>query len=314
MKEIHAMVSSSIALHHPRFIFPVACLVAGLFFLCEAQNLRQLDNNTEAKTRVSVQFEHLAINVSDPEIMSQWYTKNLGMKLLRGSFAPNASAFIADSGMKMMMELLHNVVYPIFESGKIHHTSIHFAFSTPDIKETRKQLLAAGAIISDSLRTTSSGDQVLTLRDPWGFAIQFVERTKPLLNGNGLYPEHIGLNVADSRKVAAWYVENLDFIILREGSTPGSAIFISDRGKKMMYEFYQNKNVPIINFDTVSYQSFHIALTVNDIQEAKEALVASGAKVAEDMKKTASGDDVMMLRDPWGLPLQFVHRINPMLK
>ncbi|MGD0589347.1 MAG: VOC family protein [Bacteroidota bacterium] len=154
----------------------------------------------------------------------------------------------------------------------------------------------------------------MTLRDPWGLPIQFVERVKPMLEFTGLYPEHFAMNVVDSRKEAKWYADNLGFIVVREGSAPGYGMFIADAGKNMMFELYQNKNFPVLQFDSIAYQTFHIAFVVHDIQTVKHALVAAGAKVAEDIKKTPGGDDVLMLRDPWGLPIQFVKRINPMMK
>jgi len=70
----------------------------------------------------------------------------------------------------------------------------------------------------------------------------------------------------------------------------------------------------MVNFDSVSYQTFHVAFVVHGIQTVKDALVATGAKIAEDMKKTLNGDDVLMLRTPWGLPIQLVKRVDPMLK
>jgi catechol 2,3-dioxygenase-like lactoylglutathione lyase family enzyme len=281
---------------------------------CQAKEISKADTSKSVKTNISVRFEHIAINVPDPEAMAKWYTNNLGMKIVRGGFAPNASAFIADSGMHMMLELLHNVGYPIFESRKFHHTSMHFAFITSNIAKTQEQLLGRGATISDSLRRTTSGDQVMTLRDPWGFAIQFVERVKPMLGFVGLYPEHFAMNVVDSRKEAKWYADNLGFVVVREGSAPAYGMFIADAGKNMMYELYQNKDIPILQFDSVGYQSLHVAFMVNDIKQVKETLIAAGAKVAEDAKQIPSGDAVMMLRDPWGLPIQLVKRVNPMLK
>jgi glyoxylase I family protein len=281
---------------------------------CQAKEISKADTSKSVKTNISVRFEHIAINVPDPEAMAKWYTNNLGMKIVRGSFAPNASAFLADSGMHIMMEILHNIDYPVFESAKIHYTSIHLAFVTSNIMKTQEWLVGAGATIADSLRKTASGDQVMTLRDPWGLPIQFVQRVKPMLEFTGLYPEHFAINVVDSREISKWFAKNLGMIVLRDGKAPAYGMFIADAGKNMMFELYQNKDFPMVNFDSVSYQTFHVAFVVHDIQTVKDALVAAGAKVAEDMKKTLSGDDVLMLRNPWGLPIQFVKRVNPMLK
>jgi glyoxylase I family protein len=285
-----------------------------LFIIFYLSACGQTSDTIATKPKVVGRFEHVAINVSDPAAMAKWYTDNLGMKIVRGGFAPNASAFLADSGTHMMIEILHSITAPVFESAKIHYTSIHFAFITPDIAQTQAQLIAAGATVSDSLRKTASGDQVLVLRDPWGLAIQFVQRVKPMLEFSGLYSEHLAINVDDSRAKAKWYTENLGMVIVRDGKAPSYGMFVADAAKNMMYELYQNKDIPIVNFDTVNYQTFHIAFMVDDVQATKDVLVAAGAKVAEDVKKTPSGDTVLMLRDPWGLPIQFVKRVNPMLK
>lgn len=265
-------------------------------------------------TSINARFEHIAFNVLDPVAMAKWYTDNLGMKVMRSGPAPAFTTFIADSGKHMMFELTHNTNAPLFEPSKIHFTSIHLAFFTPDIKQMQAQLTAAGARIVDSLRTTSSGDIVITLRDPWGLAIQFVQRMKPMLNFAGLYPEHFAINVADSREKAQWYADHLGMIVMRDGKAPSYGMFIADAGKNMMYELYQNKDVPVVDFSTVSPMSFHIAYIVDNIQAAKDILVAAGAKVAEDVTTLPSGDKVLMLRDPWNQPIQFVNRIQPMIQ
>jgi hypothetical protein len=45
----------------------------------------------------------------------------------------------------------------------------------------RTGLIEAGAMLAEEIRETSTGDQVLVLRDPWGFPIQFIKRTEALL-------------------------------------------------------------------------------------------------------------------------------------
>jgi uncharacterized glyoxalase superfamily protein PhnB len=135
-----------------------------------------------------------------------------------------------------------------------------------------------------------------------------------MLSFTGLYMEHFAINVADSRVKAKWYTENLNMVIMRDGNAPTYGMFIADAGKNMMYELYQQKDYPVVDFSAVSHQSFHIAFMVDDLEATKDLLLAAGAKVVEDIKKTPSGDSVLMLRDPWDQPIQFVKRINPMLK
>jgi glyoxylase I family protein len=280
---------------------------------CHSKNVTKPEDSTSAKTIIPTRFEHIAFNVSDPVITAKWYTENLGMKIMRFDGAPTNTTFIADSGKHMMIEFFHNADYPLFESSKMHTMAIHLAFSTPHIAQTLEQLVAAGATIVDSLRKTASGDQVLTLRDPWGLPVQFVERVKPMLAFPGLYIEHFAMNVTDSRAKAKWYGENLQSVIVRDGKAPTYGMFIADSGKNMMFELYQQE-YPVIDFAAVSHMSIHIAFAVSDVQEVQKALAAAGATIVEKGSKRTSGDFVAMLRDPWGLPIQLVERRNPMLK
>jgi uncharacterized glyoxalase superfamily protein PhnB len=50
---------------------------------------------------------------------------------------------------------------------------------------------------------------------------------------------------------------------------------------------------------------------VRDVEAAAEDLLNAGATVEEAMKEV-SGDQMIMLRDPFGLAIQLVHRRNPM--
>jgi len=59
--------------------------------------------------------------------------------------------------------------------------------------------------------------------------------------------------------------------------------------------------------------SLHIAFMVDDVEEICHKLTAAGATVVDDVSITASGDIIAMLRDPWGIPIQFVKRAKPML-
>ena len=44
------------------------------------------------------------------------------------------------------------------------------------------------------------------------------------------------------------------------------------------------------------------------------ALLKAGAKLTDDVQTTPNGDRLVMLRDPWGIAVQLVHRATPMLK
>jgi len=41
--------------------------------------------------------------------------------------------------------------------------------------------------------------------------------------------------------------------------------------------------------------------------------VGAGAKIVDDYFTNPAGDELLMLRDPWGIGLQLVKRATPML-
>jgi hypothetical protein len=57
----------------------------------------------------------------------------------------------------------------------------------------------------------------------------------------------------------------------------------------------------------------HIAFLVDDVKGIRDALIAAGATPTDEVTITASGDELTILRDPWGVPIQFLKRAEPML-
>ena len=271
-------------------------------------------NSAAVASSLVVRPEHVAFNVNDPQAAVKWYVENLGMKVMRAGGPPTYTTFVADSGHHMMIELFHNADYPVLEFAKINHMSLHLAFMVGDMATIKAKLLAAGATMVEDVTKTPSGDLVLMLRDPWGLPIQFAQRVKPMLEATGVRPEHLALNVEDSRARANWFVTNLGMKVIREGGAPTFGTFVSDSNSQMMLELYQNKEYPVIDFSKISYMSIHFAFMVPDVAAAKDILMAAGSTVAEDITKTPAGDQVLMMRDPSGLPIQFVRRVDPMLK
>jgi glyoxylase I family protein len=267
-------------------------------------------------TRATETFrpEHVAFNLPDPVAAAKWYTEHLGMKVMRQGGAPTFTTFIADSNAHMMIELFHNADYPLFDAANFSHMSIHLAFMVSDIGAIKKKLMDAGAAVVEDITKTPSGDQVLMLRDPWGVPIQFAQRVKPMLSPTGIRLEHLALNVADSRKTAQWYVTNLGMKVVREGGAPTFGMFIGDSSDQMMLELYQNSAYPVVDFGKVSYMAIHFALMVDDVPAMKARLLKAGGAIAEEVSKTPLGDQVYMMREPSGFPLQLVHRLAPMLK
>ena len=258
--------------------------------------------------------EHIALNVADPVSVAKWYVDNLSMKIFRQSGAPSFGTFLGDTGNHIMFELYHNTDYPLFDAANISHMSIHFAFMVNDIGKIKEKLLTAGAKLVEDVTTTPSGDKVLMLRDPWNLPIQFVQRAITMLPFTELRPEHVALNVEDPVAKAKWFEKNMGYKIVRQGGAPTFTTFIADQNENMMMELYHNADYPLLDINNISYMSLHFASLVSDIHFVKDNLIKAGAKLAEDIKTTQSGDEVLMLRDPWGQPLQFVTRKEKMIE
>lgn len=119
------------------------------------------------------------------------------------------------------------------------------------------------------------------------------------------YFEHFGINVTDKDQTIRWYVQNLGLRVVRD--VPGKMAFLADAGGAVMLEVYQNPNADRLDYAATDPLAFHIAFEVEDPQDCARQLVDAGATVVDPFKR--AGDDTMvMLRDPFGMALQLVHR------
>jgi len=139
------------------------------------------------------------------------------------------------------------------------------------------------------------------------------DKSQMSTGGNRIRLEHVALNVADPVKMAQWYVENLGMKIVREGPAPVNARFLADAGGNMMLELYHNPPEAVPNYASMDPLILHIAFTVDDVEAIRQKLLAAGATATDEITVTPAGDRLTMLRDPWGLAIQFLRRANPML-
>ncbi len=129
-----------------------------------------------------IRLEHVAINVQDPVAMANWYSENLGMKVVREGPAPANARFLSDAEGNMMLEIYHNPPDAVPDYASMNPLLLHVAFMVDDVKALRQKLVAAGATVHEDVYTTDSGDQIVMMRDPWGVPIQFLKRAKPMLS------------------------------------------------------------------------------------------------------------------------------------
>jgi len=130
---------------------------------------------------------------------------------------------------------------------------------------------------------------------------------------NKIRIEHVALNVKDPVAMAEWYCRHLGMRIVRKGPAPANARFISDGGKNIMLELYNNPPDAVPDYASIDPLVLHIAFMVEDVKGIREKLIAAGATPIGDVSIIPSGDEIAMLRDPWGVAIQFIKRAEPML-
>ncbi|MEO8522755.1 MAG: VOC family protein [Acidobacteriota bacterium] len=124
--------------------------------------------------------------------------------------------------------------------------------------------------------------------------------------------EHFACNVADPVAMVAWYVEHLGMRVLRRLETAPFTHFIADAAGRGVIELYSNPADPVPDYASQHPLRFHIAFATDDPDGAKAALVSAGATLVDD-QTLPDGSRLVMLRDPWGLPLQLCKRNPPLM-
>ena len=125
--------------------------------------------------------------------------------------------------------------------------------------------------------------------------------------------EHTAYQVEDPVAVARWYVEHLGLTVKRAQNEKPFGQFLADDGDSVMLEFYNNPKVGVPDYRAIDPLILHIAFWTDDVQATRARLLAAGASAEGEALVTPTGDHVAMLRDPWGLAIQFVHRASPMI-
>lgn len=101
--------------------------------------------------------------------------------------------------------------------------------------------------------------------------------------------------------------------ILRGGDDSGSKQFVSDPGGSMMFEFYHSGSATVPDYASMNNHEMHIAFLVDNVDAACQKLINAGARLDGEIVTTGNNDRIGVVRDPWGIPIQFVKRAEPML-
>lgn len=125
--------------------------------------------------------------------------------------------------------------------------------------------------------------------------------------------EHLAFNVHNPAAVAAWYVQAFNMRLVRALGAPFFAHFVADSAGRTVLEFLNNANVPVPDYASINPFNVHIAFHTADIRADHARLLELGATFEDDIATNAAGDQLVYLRDPWGLTVQLVQRVHPLL-
>jgi len=124
--------------------------------------------------------------------------------------------------------------------------------------------------------------------------------------------EHIGYLVNDPVAVARWYCDHLGFRIARQMSHSPWTHFLVDGSGQMMLEIYNNPKAKVPDYASFDPLVLHLAFAVEQVESTREHLIAAGAQAEGEITVTAAGDQLAMLRDPWGFAIQLAKRAIPL--
>jgi len=126
--------------------------------------------------------------------------------------------------------------------------------------------------------------------------------------------EHVALQVPDPPAFAAWYVKHMGMQIVRQAGAPTFMHFLAASDGAVLFEVYRNAAAPVPDYPAQDPLILHLAFVSDNPRSDMERLLAAGATLDSQPEVTAAGDTVVMLRDPWGIPIQLCQRKAPMLR
>jgi hypothetical protein len=97
---------------------------------------------------------------------------------------------------------------------------------------------------------------------------------------------------------------------VRAQTTAPFTHFLADATGRVIMELYANPAAPIPDYAAQDPLVYHCAFAVEEVEAVKMRLLAAGATEVSDAF-LSDGTRLVMLRDPWGIPLQLCKRATP---
>jgi glyoxylase I family protein len=122
--------------------------------------------------------------------------------------------------------------------------------------------------------------------------------------------EHFALNVPEPAAQARWYVEHAGFTISRQREDAPFTHFLADETGRTVVELYANPKAVFPPYADQHPLVFHMAVVAEDARAERARLEKAGATLFLE-EPQPDGSLLVMMRDPWGLPLQLCQRTKP---
>jgi len=125
--------------------------------------------------------------------------------------------------------------------------------------------------------------------------------------------EHFALNVPNTLEMSLWYETHLGLTVVKKMTELPFMTFLADDSGTIMLEIYSNPKGETLDFNNFHPLAVHLAFVSEDPTKDKARLIEAGAsEMSDDI--LPDGSHLVMLRDPWGICIQFCKRATPMLK
>jgi catechol 2,3-dioxygenase-like lactoylglutathione lyase family enzyme len=126
--------------------------------------------------------------------------------------------------------------------------------------------------------------------------------------------EHIALNVPDPTAMAQWYVRHLGMRVVRRPEGPTHTHFVADPAGRVVLELYRQTKAPIPDYASMDPMVLHVAFAADQVAQERRKLLEAGATPVGEVVTSETGDELAMVRDPWGLAVQIVKRARRLME
>lgn len=123
--------------------------------------------------------------------------------------------------------------------------------------------------------------------------------------------EHIGIAVSSPIEMARWYARVLGFrIVFSAQDGEGAVAFVEDPAGHGLVEFGRLPGIAPLCDATTHPLQFHITLASSNPSADADYLIGNGAAYIEECPVKRPGEQLLLLRDPWGNSIQLAKRAN----